>query len=336
MHKGSISVIDLVSYKTIKSIQTNYCLTEAVISPDGKTLYAISQCNNERGAILAVDTKSDKVFKVAEGTFSGIAIGITPDGKKILTSYKSNGINQINILDANTFKSLKTLNFKSNHFSFSLDGKYAFSLGEKEIAVIRIEDEIITNRLPFATTPSGLALSNDLGYIALPLENRVFVFEINKHVENKLGFDPETSLKDFIAEVNKSTNTIELSRTKEVLGHANSEFISAVNKLKQELGNNFSTSPNRRNITINSTLGYDYKDVSYKGKHGIYLIYDNNKNIVPFYKVKISNNSLILIIKESEGAQKEELFKTPIDNADWEGLKKFVRTYFIVRIKQLK
>ncbi len=324
---GSISVVDLLQNKIIKKISNGNHFLGLAISSNGKYIYATSQCRLEKNIMHVIDVKTDKIIKSIEGLSCGEAIGLLPDNNKIYVSnVGEGGLNQINIINTNSLKIVKTLDIKSRFFAFSSDNKYIFSLGESDVTVIRAEDDVVINKLPFATPPQGIAVSEDEKiFVWLPKEYRTKVFSIAESLQNVAPDDPEINLKNFKEEIKKKANTDIHYRLGELFTKANMTFFSGPYNLSQELGDSYQYS------MANDT--YNYKEGVFSCQYSIAFKLDNSKNINPLCQAKFTENLLLISMKERG---QEEIFKTSVDNIDWDKVKKFVREFFLKRISQLR
>lgn len=347
LNKETITVIDLIDNKIIRAISTVDCALGIILSNNGRYLFASSECSGVNETLSVIDIKTDKLIKSIPGIAGGDAIGITPDNKKIYISNSLNSTNKINVVDASSFRIVSSLNFKATSFTFTLDGKYVFALGASEIIIINTENNQIVNRLPFVTTPRGLAVSKDgTAFVWLPQENRIFAFEVSKYSANKSGFDLESKLDKFKEDLKKKGINTDLLKLKGVFARVNEEFHSTVDSLKNELGQDFSNYQGRiRIISVADSIGYsyngdgigyDYRNLIYHDTYGIFYVYDRSKTIGPFFTIKLKVDNLPISIKADHNSVTEETFEAPLSNIDWKELRKFVRNYFLVRIDLLK
>ena len=325
--KGTLSVIDLIGNKIAKTISTIDQYNGLAIDSLGKYLYAISQGNLKNRDLLIIDLKTDKIYKTIKGVSYGSAIGFLPNNKKLYVSaIGEGGVDQINILDPNNFKVLKSLGSKAFSFSFTLDSKLVFVLGESEILIIRTEDDTVINRLPFATQPKGVALSEDgRAYIWLPNEFRTVALPIREILQNTLTIDPENNLKKFKEDLKNKTAEDIRYRYGELFKKASEALLLPIFDITKELGDSYEY----YGIDVNN----NYKESTYSINFGIRLKIDNSKNIFPLYQAKFTDDFLIVSLKEKD---KVETLKLPINNIEWEKVNKFVRAYFLLRIDQLR
>lgn len=324
---GGIYVVDISQGKIIKQIPSNIYPQKIVASIDGKYLYTTSNSNSPKATLNIIDPKTDKIIKSIGGVANGCSIGLSPNNKKIyVANIDENNNHQLNILDANNLKVLKSIEFQPFGFSFTSDGKYLFVLGELEVLILNTTDDIILNRLPFATQPRGIALSDDgRAFVWLPNELRTIVFPITENLKPDVSVDPELTLKKFKEDLKKQTSSDGRFKLDELFKKANDVIYSVVNKLMKELGEPYSN--------IQTGIDYNYKTSTYSNKYGILSKFDNSKSIWPVYKATFTENLLIITMNENNT---EESFKAPINNIDWEAAEKFVRTFFIKRINQLR
>ena len=322
-----VCIIDLMGKKVLKNIQLKDFPDGITLSPNGKYVYIIMHYGASEKTLYVIDSKTDQVIKSIPDIGVGSAIGVTPDGKKMyVSSIGNDGTNQINVIDLVTFKSIKTIEYKAISFAFTSDTKHVFAVGVSEVAIIRTDEDKITNRMPFASSPDGLAISDDRrAFVWLPKENRTFIFPIDENLENEIGFDPETNFKQFKQELKSNANTNQFEMARDFFAQLSSEYNAAVDGIIQELGKTFGN--------IQSGYNPDYKNLSFSNQYGITSMIDKDKLIWPVYQAKLTESELIVIIQEKD---KSETFKAPRNSFQWLDFRKFVRNFFLKRIDQLR
>lgn len=325
---GNIAVIDLIQGKYYKQISTNNSFRGIAISTSGKYLYAISECNVGKGNLYVVDTKTDKIIKTVEGVACGETIGLLPNNKNIYVSSVGEGnISQITVLDANTYKIIKNIDFDSKSVAFTHDSKYVFALGTLEVAVIRTDDNVIVNKLPFATSPKGVTISDDgRVYIWLPREQRTAVFSVAESIQNETPVDPETKLKNFKEEFNKKLSTDNQYKSTVNIERVYQSYINTMSTLSGQLGQLY-------DFASGASEERNYKDGIFKIEFGFKFKGDDTKKILPKTIAKFTDNFLIISMTEKG---KEEIYKVSNNNIDWAKVEQFMRSFFLNRIDQLR
>jgi len=174
---GTIEILDLKQRKIIKSLESKKTWVSMAFSPDGKLSFVTSIGDSEK-QLSVIDLKTDKIIKRINNIGDGRTIGVTPDGKKIFISNGSDtSLNVTTVLDANTFKVLKTLNFRSKIVTFSADNKYTFAVSDLEIIKIDNQSSSVIMSRKLSSIANGLAISDDgRAFAWLPEEHRIFVF----------------------------------------------------------------------------------------------------------------------------------------------------------------
>ena len=106
LNPSQINVIDLATAAItgVWSLPENLEIGDMVISPDGKTVYALSESDVDgSGALLAIDTGSGTlVDQIPLPTTAG-SLAIAPDGSKLLiTGFGGTNTNSLGVMDAVT------------------------------------------------------------------------------------------------------------------------------------------------------------------------------------------------------------------------------------------
>lgn len=189
---GGIYILDLNKNKITEVVKLNCVRVSLALSNDDKNLFILSL-----DSLILMDANSEKIIKRITIIDGGKSLGLTPYNKTILVGAQKNNQGSTLIFDANTLKLKKTLEIKSNLFSFTLDNLKVLAINLKELFIINLKSLSIINRIPFNSAIKGVAISADgVANIWLPLENRFHIYNIEQLVNNN-SMDPEIKLTEF-------------------------------------------------------------------------------------------------------------------------------------------
>ncbi|PWT76247.1 MAG: hypothetical protein C5B60_04315 [Chloroflexi bacterium] len=169
--QASISVIDALTWKRVKTIAVCANPHGIVMSPDGRHVYA--SCNGGH-AIAVIDVSSlTLATTIPLPAFSGpYGIATSGDGRYVYASDNLNG--RLMVIDATTNTYLASVEVGTHPMLIvrSPDGKrlYVANNGSRSISVLDIgtdpaDPTVLVSTVPVAGYPHGLALTPDARYL---------------------------------------------------------------------------------------------------------------------------------------------------------------------------
>jgi len=201
---GSISKVDALSNKLIKTIKLEGVVHNAQISPNGDMLGAVlipKMASHEMkgemaGAALFFDTKTDQLIKKVTVGNHPAHIVYTQNGKYVLVT--NNEDNTVSVIDAKTYKMIQTISTgKGPHgFRISKDSHYAYiaNMGEDTVSVINLFDLKEERKIKVGSTPvtTGITSDGKTLVVTLNAENALAIVDLatDKIEKIQVGYGP--------------------------------------------------------------------------------------------------------------------------------------------------
>jgi WD40 repeat protein len=175
VQNGNISIIDVSNSKLIKTIKTDFPITDLVGSPDGKYIYVNSKTNSGEKEFFLINSSTGNVIKRIKNTIPEGIIGASPTGEIFIAD---KGENEISVFNSHCEKKKLTNLSSIRDINFSQNGQYCFVSSGKELLYISLSDLRIQKTFSISADIAGTALSPE-GMILcyLPNENRVSIYD---------------------------------------------------------------------------------------------------------------------------------------------------------------
>lgn len=170
----------------------------------------------------------------------------------------------------------------------------------------------LSDQVPPQTRPEALSL-NSIGK------------DLNANSPNLTGKDLEGDLKFFKENIQKNAATDSRYKLDEYFQKARDIHDTAVREILKELGSSFQD--------IQTNIGWNFKDAIYNNQFGIVSKFDDTKKIWPIFQAKFIGNVATFTMNDSGNI---ETYSCPITNIPWDNVKKFIRSYFLKRLDQLR
>jgi hypothetical protein len=138
--------------------------------------------------------------------------------------------------------------------------------------------------------------------------------------------DPDLAVKNFKEQTKNDSATNTLNKLADYFTQASELNNSIVLGMTAELG-----SPPYEDIQTGQE--FNYKTATYSNQYGIESRFDSKKKIWPVFTAKFANGVALFTLTENGVSN---AFESPLTNIDWDGVKKFVRDYYIHHLNQLK
>jgi DNA-binding beta-propeller fold protein YncE len=134
-HGTTVSVVDLITRKIIKTIVVSLAPAALALSPDDKFLYVIAYTDGKPGTgrLDVISTKTNTVLNSIPGFFGPFGIAVTKDGEFAYVT-----------------------NFGSNDFA-----PYGTT-----VSVVDLDKIVIVKTIELGIQPSGIAISKDFAYVS--------------------------------------------------------------------------------------------------------------------------------------------------------------------------
>jgi hypothetical protein len=345
--KPGILRISLNNSKVPEKWYSVQSAVDLALSKNENFIYVISNILPSRYLLSTIDLKKNRVVDTISYAGGANSVMLSPDDDIMYIAATVNDKCWINVVELRTFKNIANIPVVAKYFTFTEDKKHLLISGNNEIAIIKVSESSVINRLPFATSPKGLTIARDgVAFVWLSMENRIFTFNVNMHLQNSIGRDPESNLIQFKEYLSKKQINKDYFATKELYNSVNANLRATVKELCSEIGSNFESE--RSGITIrlvkpgigfndnSDGSNFDFRKLTLGEEYGIYDKLNSSKRIFPFYQIKLKGEFLLLTFIEDRQSGTEETFTTPLNNINWQELKKFVRQYFLVRLDKLK
>jgi hypothetical protein len=186
--------------------------------------------------------------------------------------------------------------------------------------VYKKQQSALQSKVVQGKDPSALAKLNQVTNQLIPYEKK-----LAGPAQTTANAQGEVPLNNFIDQLRKDTRNKVLSVYDDFFKSANTVNNSVVLDLLKDLGDSYTT--------IQTSYNTDYKSATFSNQYGIESRFDNTKKIWPVFQAKLSAPEAIFTLSENG---KTETFKTSIQNIDWDGVRQFIRKYYIDRLSQLK
>lgn len=327
--------IDILHGSVIKRSRLSTAPVNSLMSSDDKNLYILSS-----DSIFKINLAKDKIA-ASYGLLSGAkTFGISPDNKKILIACDRRQSNSTVFVDGLSLKAIKTLKFKFDLVSFTLDNSSALLVNENDIFIIDLQTDSLINRIPFNASPKGIAMTNDgVANIWIPNEKRYYVLNL-KEVLKTSSTDPEVKLKNF-KEAAKNDYDSEIADRGALWSYFDTlhqVYEGEINAIVKELGDKYHTTPRRGVVILNGDEinGFRYDLKAYGNNYGIFN-FDNSRSINTHLIASVRSDSIYVDIHSvPENSAELETYKRLKNQTDWDSFRFFVKNYFVQRLDKLR
>jgi len=197
---GSISVIDVIHHKIVRTIVGVNCPEGLDIAKDTKLLYVATQCGDQHDPVFVVSIITDEVLR--EQTIFDMAVGgalaVTPDGTKVYVA-RSNfrwlgpfpwwdfarrdrtplGVIDVSFVGRPKVMGNIVLRTSVSCIAITRDGKYALVGNANDIAIINTETDKVVNTVRLSSAADGIAFgADDWVYVTVPQQGQLIVFSL--------------------------------------------------------------------------------------------------------------------------------------------------------------
>lgn len=337
--KGICSVIDLQKFKTEKTIPLDSPANSIIISPNRTYLY-VSTSTPTTSKLMIFETRNYKLIDSIKTTSAFKILAISPEGKYLFLSNieAPQGKSELLVLNTKTLKVTDTIPIEVNAVNCSYDSNYIFALGNNIINVIRLKDKALTNKIPFATTPTGITVSNTyISYTWLPKERRIFIKDLKENLEANNILTPEEKYKNFLNQQKSKYISSNKDKATELFNYFDHKLVNEIISIQQELGASFdyfTKDPNNYDKR-------DFNELTYTRNAGIKSTFDDNKYISPTFLVRLVGNAFVFSISDFKNKSEIEKRTFPFTNMEnlekqSDELNKMIKEFFMKRIDQLQ
>jgi YVTN family beta-propeller protein len=159
---GTVTVVNLQSNATVASINVGSTPYAAVLSPDGKKLYATSSSGN---SLKVISTATNTVIgSITVGT-APRAVTVSRDGSTLYVSNITSGTLSVISTATNTVTNTVTVGATPYGVAVTPDGSTVYvansSTAANSVSVVSTGSYTVTKTIPVGPTPYGLAMSPD-------------------------------------------------------------------------------------------------------------------------------------------------------------------------------
>ena len=174
-------IMDMSDKKVIYEYETEGKISQAVMSPDGKTVY-VSENNTN---MYTIDTESgerrdldDDRYRIVAGNYNKVCMEVSPKGKYVGLSC-SDGY--IRLLDSGTLKTHAEIPFNSylkSFIAFTDDESHVVMQGDDyRIRIWDIDEGTFVNTTNVTGTASWIVCDEDSGLMAVCLLDSLYLYE---------------------------------------------------------------------------------------------------------------------------------------------------------------
>lgn len=189
--------------------------------------------------------------------------------------------------------------------------------------VLKKQQTALQSKVVQGKDPGALAKLNQVTNQLIPYEKKLAgPAQTAANAANTLQESQVSSIMD---QIKKDAKNSIFSRYDDFFKSANSVNNSVVLDLLKDLGDSYTT--------IQTAYNTDYKSGIFSNQYGIESRFDNTKKIWPVFQAKVGAPEAIFTLTENGTT---ETFKTLMSNINWDGVRQFIRKYYIDRLSQLK
>ncbi|MBL4933820.1 YncE family protein [Clostridium paridis] len=191
---GSISEIDLSTYKITESVKDPGAPHNIQVSPDGSVVGYTSSAKMEKGQTdqgsmsengyaIFYETETGKLIKKVEVGKHPAHVVFTNDGKKVLVT--NNEDNNVSILDSKNYSLIKNVAVgKGPHgFRISSDSQFAYiaNMGEDTVSIVDINNNKEIRKIKVGSTPVTTGVTKDGKTLVVTIngENAIGIIDLS-------------------------------------------------------------------------------------------------------------------------------------------------------------
>ena len=326
-YRGIINIIDLTNFK-IKQITIPGLPISAVINKVNGILYISSKPSPSETNLIKFDLRTSSYRSDLKSISGGLGIQLSPNNKTLLASSELNN-NYVTFLNLETDTVISKLDGMSpTRFEYSQDGKYIYALGNKEMYVIDSKKFQILDVIAFASQPQDFFFFNSKeAAVWLPQENYLYRLLLK---DSFFAATPNLNLEDFqfeklISEIEMQRKKINIDSLEKIVESTFQVFFGFVQEITLQSNgmlrsSNFDNEFNEKTISLS-------KDVM------ISRTTSTNKSLLVNCTFHLENSKVIISIED--GKQINNLLSYDLILGNTQEIRKFVRSYFIPRAKEL-